>query len=395
MKVLNYDWNGKKVLITGASGFKGSWLAEVLIRMGAIVFGTVRKKRSSDAAYTILQLDKKLTSFDVDILNQQQVYDTINDICPDVIFHLAARAVVPSAIRDPKRTFEVNIMGTINILEACRKLRNVSKLIICSTDHVFGNITANKLPQNGFAEHTPIYFCGPYDTSKAAMELVVRSYHQTYYNELPSIGITRCANVFGYGDTAHRRVIPSFINSAMNLGKIELTHRYNGRQFIHITDVVAGYIRAASLIESGAMPSYTDLAECELLTPTFHFAIEHYAGTTEPFLRIHKIASLVANLFKDVQIVEAPNCRDYALKENPVQALNCAYTRKSLQWKPVKPFETALEETRDWYMICNQTEQRKRSLMEKNLIEIIENLLCQEKTFHNNIVSLYDSNTLL
>lgn len=377
MQVLDYNWSNKTVLVTGASGFKGSWLSEVLLRLGAIVYGTVRNRNNPISAYHILDLDRRIVKVDVDISDRQQVYDMVNSVSPDVIFHLAAKAIVPVANRDPRRTFDVNIMGTINIMEACRKLKIVDKLIICSTDHVFGNASENDIPPNGFLESDRVSYGGPYDTSKAAMELVVRSYHFTYWDELPSITITRCANVFGYGDVAQRRVIPFFVDSAINNGKIELKFRRNGRQFIHVSDTIAGYIRAASKSEEGAIKDKKKQAKPisrSPFTPTYHFAIEQYDGTNSPFIRIKDLSEQIAYTFGNTSIVETSGCLDYAPEENRIQALNCALTKERLNWIPLKPFIEAIEELGEWYKKENQNKEILFNLINEKIDALIMSL---------------------
>jgi nucleoside-diphosphate-sugar epimerase len=190
-----------------------------------------------------------------------------------------------------------------------------------------------------------VSFGGPYDTSKSAMELCVRSYHSCYSKELPAIGITRAANVFGYGDVAYRRVIPNFVMAALKERRVPLTCRKNGRQFIHITDIIEGYLRAASVLEKPAedlKPFATDF------TPTFHFALQDYKKDNENFIRIEELADLVASIFgAEVEVQEG--CVDYASNENPVQALNCTHTFKRLDWQPRIDMSTGIKELREWY----------------------------------------------
>ena len=181
------------------------------------------------------------------------------------------------------------------------------------------------------------------------MELLVRSYHATYWSEVPAIGITRCANVFGYGDVNQRRIIPLFVSKAVNGDPIPLKYRKNGRQFIHITDAIAGYIRAASTLDEpvnknevgGEKPNRSPF------TPTFHFAIESYEGTEEPYIRMQALSSFVCKLFSvDVDDSVAV---DYAKNENKVQALNCSKTRSDINWSIRKPFNDAIIDLSKWY----------------------------------------------
>ncbi len=338
------DWRGVKVLVTGASGFKGSWLCQVLLSLGAEVYGTVRNRYHPMSAYGVLGLDQKIVKVAADLAQSEEIFDVINAVGPEVIFHLGARSQVPVALRDPKRTYEINVMGTINILEACRRFGVVKKLLVVSTDHVFGSVEGDQLPKGGFNEFSPTSFAGPYGTSKSVMESCVRSYGGTYGEDMPPMGLTRAANVYGYGDVAYRRVIPVFIKSALEKWEVPLTVRRNGRQFIHVTDVVEGYIRAASSLNNNR-------ASEDAPTPTYHFATQDYGDYAEPgenFIRIGSLAKLVADIF-DVPVVEKEGCRDYAVHENAVQALSCDMTHRHLSWTPRRTLKEGVNAVADWY----------------------------------------------
>jgi len=384
MKVSGFDWKNQKVLVTGASGFQGSWLCKTLLELGATVYGTTRNQIHPLSAYNILDLDQHIIKIEADISDRQQVYDTLNSVNPDIIFHLAAKALVPVSLRDPRRTFEVNIAGTINLIEASRKLKVCQRLLIASTDHVFGKIKPEELPENGFNEKSRVSYGGPYDTSKAAMELVVRSYHYTYWDELPAIGITRCANVFGYGDTNQRRVIPLFVTSTLNRESIPLKYRYNGRQFLHVGDAIAGYIRVVSELKEGdcfKKASQERPEDRSPFTPTYHFAIENYEKYENPedgpnynscYIRMKALAYLIARIF-DSQVDDSKSI-DFVLNENRVQALNCSETKKTLGWKPHKTLEEALRELGEWYQQQNNLDRLKQ-LINQDIDRLIKNLV--------------------
>jgi CDP-glucose 4,6-dehydratase len=332
----------KTAIVTGASGFKGSYLTATLLNLGVKVFGFVRTQNNNSSSYNLLHLNraKNFTPIPIDITDFNSVFEKINSILPDFIFHLGAKALVPAAIRDPKSTYNVNVSGTINILEACRMLGVHKKicLLVCSTDHVFGNVEPDQMPENGFPENAYVSYCSPYDTSKAMMELACRSYNLTYADSLPYVGITRCANVFGIGDTAERRVIPFFINEAKHSGSIPLKYRFNGRQFIHVTDAISGYIKAI-----------VSLPEIKENCPTFHFANDVYSESNNyPYIKMENLAKTIAKNFS--ASVDTSNCIDYAPNENRVQALNCNKTKKLLQWKPTMSFSRSIN------YVCKQFE---------------------------------------
>jgi CDP-glucose 4,6-dehydratase len=383
MNTNGFEWKDIKVLVTGASGFKGSWLCAALLELGARVYGTARPQMHPLSAYNILELDRQIVKVEADISDRQKVYDMINSVEPDVIFHLAAKALVPVSLRDPRRTFEINVMGTVNIIEACRKLKVCNRLLICSTDHVFGSVTPDELPKGGFSEASRVSYGGPYDTSKAAMELTARSYHYTYWDELPSIGITRCANVFGYGDTNSRRIIPYFVSSSLNDGVAQLRFRYNGRQFIHITDAIAGYILAASKLDEGGQKYKAGKVRPEdrsPFTPTYHFSLEKYDETEDPYITMEAFANLVASLYNSR--IDQSQCIDYAPNENKVQALSCSITREELGWETKRSFAEGLRELGNWYRFLNDRKSLKQ-LIEHDLSELIESNLASSEQAAN------------
>lgn len=373
MNIAGFDWSNKRVLVTGASGFKGSWLCAALLRLGAKVYGTVRNHQSPTSAFTVLGLEGRIVAINADISDRQAVYDMVNTTEPDVIFHLAAKALVPVALRDPRRAFDININGTMNILEACRKLRVASRVLVCSTDHVFGDVTPDELPNGGFPEKSRVSYGGPYDTSKAAMELMTRCFHHTYWSELPAIGITRCANVFGYGDTNPRRIVPLFLGAATAKGVIPLKYRKSGRQFLHVTDAISGYIRAASSLDEGSVrdkAGRTPPHERSPFTPTFHFSIESYDGTDEPFIRMDSFASVVGSLFS--ARIDDSECVDYPANENRIQALNCRETRQVTGWSVQRPFTAALHDVGQWFLKTDSA--HRQAMVDDDIERVVEAL---------------------
>lgn len=203
------------------------------------------------------------------------------------------------------------------------------------------------------------------------MELLVRSYHFTYWTEVPAIGLTRCANVFGVGDTNLRRVIPLFVSSAKKDRRIPLKYRKNGRQFIYVTDAVAGYIRAMTLLSEGGSRSKVSAKRPDDRTPftqTFHFSIEEYEGTKHPYIEMEAVASLVAELFDAV--IDDSGSVEYAANENRIQALHCAATRRALAWRAETSFRQGIENLGRYYDASGE-----ESPMEKMMRAEIEALV--------------------
>lgn len=280
---------------------------------------------------------------------------------------------------NPIRAFETNVLGTLNLLEACRHLhtqrgegshlwRGVEAFLCVSTDHVFGD----ELPSAGFAGHKEtesLGYGGPYEASKAAMEFAVRSYGPGYmeWNDgpPPAIAITRCANCFGPGDIAYRRVIPNFLKSAMNHGRIDLDCRKNGRQFIHVGDAVGGYILAASAARRVAKDR----------PRVFHFAIDHYDldGLSQRWISMKQLAGLIGSVVgPHVVVGESSTTPDWAPNENKIQALNCDRTHRELGWRANWKLRDGVEELREWKLAPD--DDARQILMGNTVHEILNRI---------------------
>ncbi len=350
-------WAGRTVLVTGASGFKGSWLTEILTHTGAHVVGTARPRSHRLAFWTARELSERIDTAHIDICNLEEVTELINTIAPDIIFHLAAKALVPFAKREPLKTFKTNFMGTINIIEACRKLRLVEKLVICSTDHVFGNppgITEDMK----FDEKSPLHYSGPYDTSKAAMEMATASYVDLCREDLPAIAVTRCANVFGPGDVNQRRIIPEFIQASQTQKQFGPRYPANRRQYIYVLDAVLGYIKTAEMIQRDQSGE------------AFHFAIESYDIGENTKVSIsalelaRSIGKIASSRGRHILIDESVKQDDFAPNENRFQALDCTWTKRYLGWNTLYTFEEGLEATYDWYEAISRDDSHVTDIMD-------------------------------
>jgi dTDP-D-glucose 4,6-dehydratase len=279
-------------------------------------------------------------------------------------------------------------------------------VLICSTDHVFGDVAEEDIPVK---ETHSVNYAGPYDTSKANAELVTRCYQKTYPQEMPKTCITRCANVFGYGDTAPRRIIPEFIQKALQSKRIDYRTSMNGRQFVHVADALTGYILAISCLDHPSI-----VKEATHRVPTFHFSLADYRRmsplegaaddeTRDFFIRVRDLAKLIASLtgaeamhqelagnaldevlakMPEGDTKERVRCTrkiEYAPNENPVLGLSCENAKRFLGWSPNKDFRKCLQDLVGWYELppTFDADHRRKALLEDAINKCVRSLVAR------------------
>ncbi len=227
-------WQGRSVLVTGAQGFIGSWLAERLIDRGAHVVATVRDMPVM-SRFTIAGLEDRCTRVWSDLQDTDELLRIVAEYEISCCFHLAAQTIVGSAQRSPLSTFETNVRGTYNILEAFRVADGAESIVVASSDKAYGE--SETLPYREDQSLAPTF---PYDTSKACADLIARSYAETY--RMP-VAVTRLANVFGGGDFNFSRIVPDTVRSLLSGGAPVVRSDGNPeRDFLYIEDAVSAYI---------------------------------------------------------------------------------------------------------------------------------------------------------
>jgi CDP-glucose 4,6-dehydratase len=305
------EWNNVKVCVTGGRGFVGSHIVSRLDSLGAQVLSLDITPVSSAGGGNVTQI--------VDDICQ---YESVQEVLADcqVVFHLAAQAIVGLSMEKPSDTLETNIRGTMNILEAVRTNDAIKALVIASTDKVYGE--PEKLP---IAEEHPVGWKSPYDLSKACADLCAQMYSKNYG---VAIGITRCCNIYGPGDTNFSRAIPDFISAVVD-GKPPVIrgHGQHQRDLIYIEDAVNAYITLAeAVLDKG-------------ITGPFNF------GNGRPY-KVVELAEMIVKLggydFK-------PTILGQSSPEIEVQYLDSTKARSVLGWAPKVSLEEGLERSLVWY----------------------------------------------
>ena len=234
----------KRVLITGNTGFKGSWLSLWMMTLGAKVLGIANGYPTKPSNFKDLNLSKNIDFKKIDVRNSKKIQKEILKFKPDFIFHLAAQAIVKKSYENPKQTWESNVIGTINILEGVKKLKKKKiNIIIITSDKVYKNLEINR----GYHEKDILGGEDPYSASKSAADLATQSYCKTILNNNPNIriAIARAGNVIGGGDWSVGRIIPDCMRSWSKSKKVDIRNPKSTRPWQHVFDVLNGYIMLA------------------------------------------------------------------------------------------------------------------------------------------------------
>lgn len=314
-------WNERQVFVTGASGFIGAWLIKDLIKRGARIVTLIRDP-DPQSEYLRSGDYQKTTIVQGMLEDYNTLERTISEFEPDTIFHLAAQTLVGVGMRSPLYTFEANIRGTYNLLEACRTHEDlIQSVVIASSDKAYG--TKHELP---YKESMPLEGKYPYEVSKSCADLISQSYFHSY--GLP-VAIARCGNVYGGGDLNWSRIVPGAIRAAIqqNPLKIRSDGRYV-RDYIYAKDVVAGYLKLAEKINDDHVRG-----------AAFNFGPGRGISVLDIIERIEDLID---------QEIEK-HILDVAEGEIFEQYLDPSNAEKVLDWQPRYSLDEGLRETISWY----------------------------------------------
>jgi len=314
-------WKDQKIFITGGTGFIGTWLVKELVDNGADVYCLV-SEMPKECNFVKLGLDKKTNLIFGNLLDISLIKISLEKYNIDTVFHLAAQPLVQLALKLPLETLKVNIIGTANILDACRGNDRIKRIVVASSDKAYGS--SDKLP---YDETLPLKGEYPYDVSKSCADLISQAYAKTF--NMP-IAITRCSNIYGGGDLNFDRIIPETIKHI--LFNEDILIRSDGkfkREFFYVKDAAHAYVVLAEKLQ-----------DLKLKGEAFNF------GTDKPVVILDLVKSII-NLSdkKDAKI----NILNTAKAEIKDQYLSSEKARKILNWQPKYSLEEGLKETYLWY----------------------------------------------
>ncbi len=353
-------FKNKTVLVTGHTGFKGSWASLWLSHLGANVIGISDKEVSNPSHFSVSNLKNTLNHIILDIRDLKELKKTISDISPDFLFHFAAQSLVSVSYNQPVETFTKNAIGTLNILDS---LRQIDKKIIS----VF--VTSDKVYYNsewiwGYRENDKLGGDDPYSASKAMAELVIKSYLKSFFkNPDIKIGIGRAGNVIGGGDWSTDRIVPDCIKAWFGKGNVKIRNPNSTRPWQFVLEPISGYFSIAQNLLENKITS----------GEAFNFG----PNSTDSFSVIELLNEM--KIHCDSAIFTIDKKSNLNLQETSLLKLNCDKSMSQLKWKATLNFNETIQMTMDWYK--NYYDCREKSMYEfsKNQIEKYTNIALSKK----------------
>jgi CDP-glucose 4,6-dehydratase len=320
-------YEGRRVLVTGNTGFKGSWLTLWLEMLGAKVTGISLSPETSPNHWDLLGLDTE--SHDVDIRNENLLRKKILDANSEIVFHLAAQPLVRRSYSRPLETWATNVMGTANVLDACREVADLAAVVVVTTDKCY----ENKEWIWGYRENDPLGGHDPYSASKAGSELVVASYRQSFFNldSNPLLASVRAGNVIGGGDWSEDRLIPDLVRAVQAGNSLEIRAPNATRPWQHVLECLSGYLMLGQQLLQGNKTYAT----------AWNFGPEREGNR-----QVQQVLSAIKSNWSNVEWSSSDAPR---IHEAQLLHLDSSKAREKLLWRPVWTFDEGVAATAEWY----------------------------------------------
>lgn len=330
MAINPFFWRGKKVLITGHTGFKGSWLSLWLQQLGADVVGLALKPPTKPSLFERADVAKNMCSIEGDIRDLSKVKNVFLQNKPEIVIHLAAQSLVRYSYQNPVETYQTNVMGTLHVLEAIRSCETVRAAVMVTTDKCY----ENKEWLWAYRENEPMGGHDPYSSSKGCAELLIASYRQSFFNEenSPAIASARAGNVIGGGDWAEDRLIPDIIRSFQLDKPVKIRYPHAVRPWQHVLEPLSGYLMLAEKLDDKTGHDYAE---------AWNFGPQ--AGGVQS---VQWIVNYLAQHWKGA----AWTLDEQMRHEAQVLKLDSTKAYEKLGWRSRWSLEESLENIVSWYM---------------------------------------------
>ena len=329
-------YKGKRVLVTGHTGFKGSWLIRILTLAGAEVTGYSKQPPTSPSLFEVGGLEDTVNSVIGDIRDLSRLRSVFEQAQPEIVFHLAAQPIVRESYKEPVYTYETNVMGTVNVLECIRLTPSVRSFLNVTTDKVY----ENKEWEYGYRECDPLDGYDPYSNSKSCSELVTHSYQKSFFQDgRCAVSTSRAGNVIGGGDFAADRIIPDCVRAAAAGRPVVIRNPYSVRPFQHVLEPLAVYLEIAmKQYEDGSFQNYYNVgpADSDCIT-----------------------TGMLADMFCELwgEGMSWENRFEGGPHEARFLKLDCSRLRQVFGWKPRYTVREAVEKTVQWSKAYLQGEE--------------------------------------
>lgn len=343
-------YKGKKVFLTGHTGFKGTWMSRLLVEAGAVLTGYSLEAPTKPNLFEMAKVEEKMTSVIGDIRDMEALWQAFDEAKPEIVIHMAAQPIVRDSYKDPVYTYETNVMGTVNILECVRKAGYVKSFLNVTTDKVYQN---NEW-EWGYREDEKLDGYDPYSNSKSCSELVTHSYKSSFFlgDAATAISTARAGNVIGGGDFANDRIIPDSVRAWLKGEDIVVRNPHSTRPYQHVLEPVVAYLMICQ-------KQYEDAS----------YASWYNVGPDDrDCVTTGDIVDIFCEKMGDIKRVDRSEAN--APHEANFLKLDCSKIKKTFGWKPVWTINEALANVAEW------TREYKKSL-ETGDEELIPN--CMDK----------------
>jgi len=325
------QFKNKKVLITGHTGFKGSWLTYWLVLLGAKVIGLSINIPSKPSHFHSIKLQKRIIHKKIDVRNLSDLKKIFKKYQPDYVFHLAAQALVKKSYADPIYTWHTNTMGTLNVLESLREMKKKCVAVLITSDKSYKNLEIKR----GYHEGDIFGGKDPYSASKASAELVIQSYLSSFFpiqKTKVTIGVARAGNVIGGGDWSANRLIPDCVRSWSKNKKVLIRNPQSTRPWQHVLETTWGYLLLAANLKKNKK---------------FHGEAFNFGPDTKNY-KVIFIVQLIKKYWKTIswKVIKKNKKNFY---ESNLLKLNCHKAKTQLKWKCILSFKETIAMTIDWY----------------------------------------------
>lgn len=343
-------YKGKKVFLTGHTGFKGSWMSVMLVNAGAEVIGYSSCSKPEGRLFDLCGIKNQITHIKGDVRDLGLLISSMQKYQPDIVIHMAAQPIVRDSYKDPVGTYSTNVMGTVNICEAVRQAPSVKSFLNVTTDKVY----ENKEWDWGYRENEPLDGYDPYSNSKSCSELVTHSYKRSFFNDRDiAVSTARAGNVIGGGDFANDRIIPDCVRAAIKHEDIVVRNPYSTRPYQHVLEPVYAYLMiAAKQYEDKKYADYYNVGpddrDCLQTGALVELFVKHW-GENMKWTDQYDGGPHEANFLK----------------------LDCSKLKSTFGWKPHWDLDTAIENVVEWSK-CWIANEDVRTCMDREIEEFLK-----------------------